>query len=115
MANLERRSTLAKAPSVDVVAALTTAAPEPPELAATRLQEAEATVASRDASASTPDGIGTVKVRRGPGRPRSRRRMEPFSSKIEIGLRDLVDVYLDEHDMTIVDFLDEALRDRLAK
>lgn len=49
----------------------------------------------------------------GPGRPRGRRRMEPFSSKIEIGLRDDIDSYLVAHEMTMVDFLDEALRMRL--
>lgn len=54
-------------------------------------------------------------VRRGPGRPRGKRRMEPFSSKIEINLRDEVDAYLEEHGGSIVDFLDEALRDRLKK
>lgn len=53
--------------------------------------------------------------RRGPGRPRSKRRMEPFSSKIEIGLRDEVDAYLLEHGGTIIDFMDEAFRDRLKK
>ena len=53
-------------------------------------------------------------TRRGPGRPRSRRRMEPFSSKVEIGLRDAVDQYLaDRPGLTIVDFLDEAFRLRL--
>jgi hypothetical protein len=30
-------------------------------------------------------------------------------------LRDQVDAYLAEHGGTIIDFLDEALRDRLAK
>lgn len=52
----------------------------------------------------------TESVRRGRGRPRGRRRMEPFSSKIEIGLRDAVDSYLAEHDETIVDLIDRALR-----
>jgi hypothetical protein len=36
--------------------------------------------------------------------------MEPFSSKIEIGLRDLVDAYLAETGETITDLLDRALR-----
>jgi hypothetical protein len=39
--------------------------------------------------------------------------MEPFSSKIEITLRDRMDRYVDEHDMTLVDFIDEAVRARL--
>lgn len=59
--------------------------------------------------------VPTEAVRRGPGRPRSKRRMEPFSSKIEINLRDEVDAYIDEHGGSIVDFLDEAFRDRLKK
>lgn len=41
--------------------------------------------------------------------------MEPFSSKIEIDLRDELDEYIDSHDITIIDFLDEAIRDRLKK
>jgi hypothetical protein len=47
--------------------------------------------------------------------PRSRRRMEPFSSKIEIGLRDQVDAYVSEHGESIVDLLDRALRDVITK
>ncbi|WP_280138656.1 hypothetical protein [Arthrobacter alpinus] len=41
--------------------------------------------------------------------------MEPFSSKIEISLRDELDRYLNERGMTVVAFLDEAIRDRLLK
>ena len=41
--------------------------------------------------------------------------MEPFSSKIEIGLRDEMDAYIEEYGITITDFLDEAIRDRLKK
>ena len=84
------RKPLQKAPSRDVVDAFTTPAPA---------AEQEPTEA----------------VRRGPGRPRSKRRMEPFSSKIEMNLRDEVDAYIDEHGGSIVDFLDEAFRDRLKK
>lgn len=48
-----------------------------------------------------------------PGRPRGKRRMEQFSSKIEIGLRDDLDRYLIETGTTMVDFLDDAIRARL--
>ena len=41
--------------------------------------------------------------------------MEPFSSKIEINLRDSLDDYLAMQGMTVVDFLDEAFRDRINK
>ena len=41
--------------------------------------------------------------------------MEPFSSKIEIGLRDELDAYVETSGITIIDFLDEAIRDRLQK
>ena len=40
--------------------------------------------------------------------------MEPFSSKIEINLRDDLDAYLAESGVTITDFLDEAIREKLA-
>lgn len=53
--------------------------------------------------------------RRGPGRPRSRRRMEPFSSKLELGLRDDLDAYLAISGESIVDFLDRALRNEIAQ
>jgi hypothetical protein len=85
------RKPLQKAPSRDVVDAFTAPTPE------TEQEPSEAT------------------VRRGPGRPRSKRRMEPFSSKIEMNLRDEVDAYINEHGGSIVDFLDEAFRDRLQK
>jgi hypothetical protein len=84
------RKPLQKAPSRDVVDAFT-------------------------APASEAEQESTETVRRGPGRPRSKRRMEPFSSKIEMNLRDEVDAYIDEHGGSIVDFLDEAFRDRLKK
>ncbi|MBU5421105.1 hypothetical protein KQI48_00340 [Cellulomonas hominis] len=61
-----------------------------------------------------PEAVGPLAQptpqRRGPGRPRGRRRMEPFSSKIEISLRDDVDRYLAEHEETMVDLIDRALR-----
>jgi hypothetical protein len=41
--------------------------------------------------------------------------MEPFSSKIEIDLRDELDAYIEANGITIIDFLDEAIRDRLKK
>jgi hypothetical protein len=41
--------------------------------------------------------------------------MEPFSSKIEIELRDELDAYIGASGITIIDFLDEAIRDRLRK
>lgn len=41
--------------------------------------------------------------------------MEPFSSKIEIELRDEMDAYIEAAGLTITDFLDEAIRDRLNK
>ena len=47
--------------------------------------------------------------RRGPGRPRGPR-MEPFSSKIEINLRDEVDGFIDNRGITFVDFLAQGLR-----
>ena len=36
--------------------------------------------------------------------------MEPFSSKLEIGLRDEVDAYVDRYGESYVDLLDRALR-----
>jgi hypothetical protein len=41
--------------------------------------------------------------------------MEPFSSKIEIELRDEMDAYVDANGLSIIDFLDEAIRDPLKK
>lgn len=92
MSAADRHPALRKAPAVDDLTALTS-------------------------SANLSGGMslaGDVASRRpGPGRPRGRRRMEPFSSKIEISLRDNLDRYLAIHDISIVDFLDEAIRDRL--
>ncbi|MBP2269246.1 MULTISPECIES: hypothetical protein [Micrococcaceae] len=41
--------------------------------------------------------------------------MEPFSSKIEISLRDELDAYAMKYGITITDLLDEALRERLRR
>jgi hypothetical protein len=89
---------------VDVFTARTeTPAPQPDVQSFTEEQAA----AAQSGSAST--------RRLGPGRPRSKRRMEPFSSKIEIELRDEMDAYVDANGLSIIDFLDEAIRDPLKK
>lgn len=104
---IERRATLTKRPvSDDVVAGLTgleaprqaepVSSPAPVVPAPTAQPRSQA----RPAPARRP----------GPGRPRGRRRMEPFSSKIEIGLRDDLDAYLAKHGESIVDFLDRVIR-----
>ncbi|WHP16456.1 hypothetical protein [Cellulomonas sp. ES6] len=65
---------------------------------------------------TSPEPVSSpVAPRRGPGRPRGRRRMEPFSSKLEITLRDDVDRYLSEHDETMVDLIDRALRSAISR
>ncbi|MGW9159276.1 hypothetical protein [Microbacterium sp. NPDC055665] len=128
MAPVERKSALAKAPTIDVVEALTAPAPAVETPAALEQRETSSSpAAQRDTEASSsvvpntqreakPKGeISPSSVRRGPGRPRSRRRMEPLSTKIDIELRDEVDAYLLQHDMTFVDLLDEALRAKLAE
>lgn len=97
---VERKSSLRKAPVVDVVDSLTSGT-----------------------EASNPNAVGASPARQqpvatrgpGPGRPRSKRRMEPFSSKIEIELRDELDAYIEATGITITDFLDEAIRNRLKK
>jgi hypothetical protein len=100
---IERR-TLQKAPQRDVVESFTTPATDSrAELAPAPPVRDELPMAPAQAT------------RRGPGRPRSTRRMEPFSSKIEISLRDQVDAYIEEHGGTMVDFLDAAIRDKLKK
>jgi len=91
MSAADRHPALRKAPAVDDLTALTSTYGRP--------------------SGMAPDDLASR--RPGPGRPRNRRRMEPFSSKIEISLRDDLDHYLAIHDISIVDFLDEAIRDRL--
>ena len=101
MATIERKSSIRKAPVADVVEALTGQLP----------------VENLDTDFAEPVAKGSQEsggvVRPGPGRPRSKRRMEPFSSKIEINLRDELDVYLAAHEMTVVDFLDHAIRAQL--
>jgi uncharacterized protein (DUF4415 family) len=109
MTSIERRPTLSKARvSDDVVAGLTGA-----ERALTFVPAAPAQAAeerTRVAAAKAP-----AAPRRGPGRPRSRRRMEPFSSKIEISLRDDVDAYCVRWGESYVDLLDRALRAAIAQ
>jgi hypothetical protein len=100
------RKPLKKAPIRDVVEAFTA-----PPVATPVPAEPQVGAAAQADKAET----DLAQVRRGAGRPRSKRRMEPFSSKIEIDLRDQVDYYLAEHGGTMVDFLDAALRDRLQK
>lgn len=114
MAAIERR-TLKKAPPVDVVEAFT-------QPAATSVRQSEttpndgATQTSKRSEVTESNVTAELPaVRRGPGRPRSKRRMEPFSSKLDIELRDAVDAYLFEHGGTFVDLLDEALRARIAR
>lgn len=102
--SIERRSTLSKANVTDdVVAGLTGT-----ERALTSVPPAPAK-APRD-KPRAPAVKAPAPPRRGPGRPRSRRRMEPFSSKIEIALRDEVDAYCVRWGESYVDLLDRALR-----
>ena len=105
---VERKSAIRKAPAADVVDVLTS-----------RSDNSQAQI-TEPAGAQALDLVGDAprsssKRRPGPGRPRSKRRMEPFSSKIEIDLRDEMDDYVAEHGLSIIDFLDEAVRDRLKK
>lgn len=109
MATVARKSSIRKAPTADVVEALTQQSATP--TAANTFEEPHN---SNQAQPPVPAERPEV-VRPGPGRPRSKRRMEPFSSKIEINLRDDLDEYLAQHGMTVVDFLDQAIRDRLDK
>lgn len=116
MAAIERR-TLKKAPPVDVVEAFTQSVaapvrePDPaPASAETTTSGSRQSVPADQRSDAKP-----AAVRRGPGRPRSKRRMEPFSSKLDIELRDSIDAYLFENGGTLVDLLDEALRARIAR
>lgn len=102
MAQITRKP-LQKAPKVDVVQAFI--AP-----VVTAEGESEAVATAVDISAPT-----QTESRPGPGRPRSKRRMEPFSSKIEISLRDELDSHLSASGQTMVDFLDQAIRSTLAR
>jgi hypothetical protein len=102
MSSIQRKSSVSKAPPASVIETLSAVRPsaaEPPAPLSTPAVEAEEAFVRRP----------------GPGRPRSKRRMEPFSSKVEISLRDRLDAYLQQNGMTVVDFLDEAIRDRLEK
>lgn len=100
---VERKSSIRKAPVADVVDVLTSK----PESQPIQRQSMPPAVPAAD--------TGTELTRPGPGRPRSKKRMEPFSSKIEIGLRDELDAYIFANGTTIVDFLDEAIRSHLRK
>jgi hypothetical protein len=104
---VERKSSIRKAPAADVVDVLTSRAeaadPKPDAEPVTEVQTVKA-----------PSVVAVTRAP-GPGRPRSKRRMEPFSSKIEIELRDEMDAYIEAAGLTITDFLDEAIRDRLKK
>jgi len=95
------RKPLKKAPARDVVEAFTAPPPQ---------QEAPPAVTP---PAENP--ADSAPFRRSVGRPRSKRRMEPFSSKIEIDLRDQLDDHLAANGGTMVDLLDAALRDYLKK
>lgn len=106
---VERKSAIRKAPAADVVDVLTSRSDS---------RQEPSTEPSRAQSPDDPLEVApraSTNRRPGPGRPRSKRRMEPFSSKIEIELRDEMDDYVAEHGLSIIDFLDEAVRDRLKK
>lgn len=105
---VERKSAIRKAPAADVVDVLTSRS-DSKQAPSTEPLRAQPREPLGDATRSTSNR------RPGPGRPRSKRRMEPFSSKIEIELRDEMDDYVAEHGLSIIDFLDEAVRDRLKK
>lgn len=118
---IERRPTLQRAKvSDDVVgellatpAAAVAAATVPAPAPTARKPRASRGATSQPRTAAAPPAVA-VAPHRGPGRPRGRRRMEPFSSKMEIGLRDQVDAYLGESGESIVDLLDRALRAAIA-
>lgn len=109
MTTVTRKSSIRKAPSADVVESLTQQSANYP--ASDTIDERASHNLNQTAALAERPEV----VRPGPGRPRSKRRMEPFSSKIEINLRDDLDKYLAEHGMTVVDFLDQAIKDRLQK
>lgn len=124
---IERRPTLQRAKvSDDVVgellatpAAALAAATAPAPAPTARKPRASRGATSQPRAAVAPPALEVVPApavapHRGPGRPRGRRRMEPFSSKMEIGLRDQVDAYLGESGESIVDLLDRALRAAIA-
>ena len=110
--SLERKSSIRKAPVADVVEVLTSA-----EKRTETVKQGEASpVTAAQATVQTESTHADLEPRRpGPGRPRGKRRMEPFSSKIEISLRDELDAYSTKYGITITDLLDEALRERLRR
>lgn len=109
---LERKSSIRKAPVADVVDVLTSA-----EKRTETVEQGEASQATvGQGNIQTGSAHTDLEPRRpGPGRPRGKRRMEPFSSKIEISLRDELDAYSTKYGITITDLLDEALRERLRR
>jgi hypothetical protein len=109
---LERKSSIRKAPVADVVDVLTSA-----EKQTETVEQGEASQATvGQGNIQTESAHTDLEPRRpGPGRPRGKRRMEPFSSKIEISLRDELDAYSTKYGITITDLLDEALRERLRR
>ena len=106
---LERKSSIRKAPAADVVEALTSV-----EKQTATVEQEEPPQVPADRTESVPPAAPEPQ-RPGPGRPRGKRRMEPFSSKIEISLRDELDAYSTKYGITITDLLDEALRERLRR
>ncbi|RFA11807.1 hypothetical protein B7R22_17755 [Subtercola boreus] len=109
MSPIDRKSSIRKAPAADVVESITRTPTAPAGAdAGTGKVNGGGKFVPADRSAPEPRRVGA-------GRPRSKRRMEPFSSKIEIALRDRLDEYLQANGMTVVDFLDAAIRDRLQK
>lgn len=109
---LERKSSIRKAPVADVVDVLTSAEKRTETVEQGEAPQAIVGQANIQTEAAQPD----LEPRRpGPGRPRGKRRMEPFSSKIEISLRDELDAYSTKYGITITDLLDEALRERLRR
>jgi hypothetical protein len=103
---VNRKSTpLSKAPRGDVIDALTPGTQETPPVIESTANPSESTRQEVEAEAIPA---------RMPRRPK--RILLPFSSKIEMNLRDEMDAYIDaDDDLTIISFLDEAIRDRLAK
>ncbi len=110
---LDRKSSIRKAPAADVVDVLTSA--EKRTVTVEPGEVTQATAANAQVEEEPAATTGLEPRRPGPGRPRSKRRMEPFSSKIEIGLRDELDAYSMRYGITITDLLDEALRERLRR
>lgn len=106
---LERKSSIRKAPAADVVDALTSAEKR------TEAPKQEDTPQFSTVHTESAPPADLEPQRPGPGRPRGKRRMEPFSSKIEISLRDELDAYAMKYGITITDLLDEALRERLRR